>query len=255
MVDFEKLRTKKKAVEVFEPSEIFRRLPKPAGINDLYTSQAEVLQSWFGRRNERDVVLKLHTGGGKTLVGLLVGQSTLNETKEPVLYLTPTVQLVDQTMEKARAHGVSAVRYETGQPLNDDFVNAKAMMVATCKALFNGRSKFGIRGGSQPLSAAAVMLDDAYAAFSVVRESFTLEVDSSEDRDRYLSLAALFRKAFKDANRLGTFDDVVSGADYGVLEIPYWAWREQLDGVSVPRHALRCGPETSVTSPLRWPYF
>ncbi len=49
MVDFEKVRTKKKTAEVIEPSEIFRRLPKPAGINDLYTSQAEVLQSWFDR--------------------------------------------------------------------------------------------------------------------------------------------------------------------------------------------------------------
>ena len=231
MVDFEKLRKKKKTAEAIEPSEIFRRLPKPAGINDLYTSQAEVLQSWFERRQERDVVLKLHTGGGKTLVGLLIGQSTLNEMKEPVLYLAPTVQLVSQTIEKARAHGISAVRYETGQPLNDDFVNARAVMVATYKALFNGRSKFGVRGGSQPLSAAAVILDDAHAAFSVVRESFTLEIDGSEDRERYLSLAALFRKSFKDANRLGTFDDVVSGADYGVLEIPYWAWREQLDSV------------------------
>jgi len=25
--------------------------------------------------------------------------------------------------------------------------------------------------------------------------------------------------------------------------------------VSVPGHALRCGPETSVTSPLRWRWF
>lgn len=74
-------------------------------------------------------------------------------------------------------------------------------------------------------------MDDAHAAFSVVRESFTLEVDGGDDRDRYLSLAALFRNAFREANRLGTFDDVVSGADYGVLEIPYWAWREQLDAV------------------------
>lgn len=49
MVDFDKLRTKKKKAKAIEPSEIFRRLPKPPGINDLYTSQAEVLQTWFER--------------------------------------------------------------------------------------------------------------------------------------------------------------------------------------------------------------
>ena len=76
MVDFDKLRTQKKKPKVIEPTEIFRRLPKPPGINDLYTSQAEVLNAWFLRRMEKDVVVKLHTGGGKTLVGLLMAQST-----------------------------------------------------------------------------------------------------------------------------------------------------------------------------------
>ena len=90
MVDFNRLRTRKQKPRVIDPLEIFRRLPKASGINDLYTSQAEVLQSWFERRSERDTVLKLHTGGGKTLVGLLAAQSTLNELSEPVLHLTPT---------------------------------------------------------------------------------------------------------------------------------------------------------------------
>ena len=183
LVDFDKLRTKKQKPKPIEPIEIFRRLPKPAGINDLYTSQAEVLQDWFAKRATRDVILELHTGGGKTLVGLLMAQSTLNETTEPVLYLTPTQQLVTQTLAKAKAHGgIPAVPYKTGQPLDDDFVNAKAVMVATYKALFNGRSKFGVRGLSQPRKVAAVILDDAHVAFSVVRDSFSLKVNSSRKR-------------------------------------------------------------------------
>ncbi|MFU1980817.1 hypothetical protein [Bordetella hinzii] len=84
MVDFAQLRTQKKKATQTEPLEIFRRLPKPPGINDLYTSQAEVLDTWYQRRKQRDIVLKLHTGGGKTLVGLLMAQSTINETNEPV---------------------------------------------------------------------------------------------------------------------------------------------------------------------------
>ncbi|MCM0084537.1 DEAD/DEAH box helicase [Geomonas sp. Red32] len=162
MVDFDKLRVKPKKPKAIEPFEIFRRLPKPEGINDLYTSQAEVLQSWFGRRNERDVVLKLHTGGGKTLVGLLMAQSSINETGEPALYLAPTVQLVNQTIEKANAHGIPAVAYQPGKPLHDDFLNANAVMVATYKALFNGRSKFGLRGKSSPIRVSAIILDDAH---------------------------------------------------------------------------------------------
>lgn len=231
MVDFNKLKTKKKKGKAIEPSEIFRRLPKPPGINDLYTSQAEVLHAWFENRQVRDTVLKLHTGGGKTLVGLLMAQSTLNETSEPVLYLASTVQLVNQTVDKAKAIGINAVAYERGRPLNDDFVNANAIMIGTYKALFNGRSKFGLRGDALPQKASAVILDDAHAAFSVVRESFTLDIKSEEDRDRYESLAGLFRKAFKETDKIGTFDDIIDGSEYSVIEVPYWAWHEQIDAV------------------------
>lgn len=231
MVDFKKLKSQKSKPKSINPTEIFRRLPKPEGINDLYASQTEILQKWFDRRNERDIVLKLHTGGGKTLVGLLIAQSTQNETGEPVLYLAPTRQLVQQTLEKAEKLGVSAVPYKTGQPLDDDFVNGKAIMVATYKALFNGKSKFGIRGEANPLKLAAVILDDAHAAFSVVRDSFTLEIKTENNYSRYTELADLFRKSFKDIDKLGTLEDIMSGSDYSILEVPYWSWHEQLDAI------------------------
>lgn len=247
MVDFNKLRSQATRVAPVDPLEIFRRVPKPQGINDLYTSQAEVLEAWFKRRNERDTVVKLHTGGGKTLVGLLMAQSTLNELKEPVLYLAPTTQLVNQTMEKARSLGMTAVPYVVGQPLADDFVNGKGIMVASYKALFNGFSKFGVRGGRMPVRAGAVILDDAHVAFSVVRESFTLEVSSKNDQDRYNNLCSLFRPAFRDIDRLGTFDDTVSGLSNIVVEVPYWAWHEQIDAA---RALLRGnGSDT----PFAWP--
>src|SRR5690625_5073327 len=202
MVDFKKLKSQKTKPRSSNPTEIFRRLPKPEGINDLYTSQTEILQSWFNRRNEQDIVLKLHTGGGKTLVGLLMAQSTQNETGEPVLYLAPTKQLVQQTLEKAEELGISAVPYVTGKALDEDFVNGKAIMVGTYKALFNGKSKLGLRGDVNPQKVAAVILDDAHAAFSVVRDSFTLKVENKDTR--YLKLIDLFRKSFKDIDKLGT---------------------------------------------------
>ncbi|MFP3325138.1 hypothetical protein R0K05_18940, partial [Planococcus sp. SIMBA_160] len=66
MVDFKKLKSKKTKPKSINPVEIFRRLPKPDGINDLYTSQTEILEKWLEQRNNRDTVVKLHTGGGKT---------------------------------------------------------------------------------------------------------------------------------------------------------------------------------------------
>src|SRR5690606_38874062 len=168
-----------------------------------------------------------HTGGGKTLVGLLLAQSTLNETGEPVLYLAPTTQLVQQTLEKAEAIGIPAVPYKKGQPLDEEFTNGKAIMVGTYKALFNGKSKFGIRGEVNPQRVSAVILDDAHASFSVVRDSFTLDVVAKDNYTRYIELIDLFRKSFKEIDKLGTLEDIVEGSDYSVLEVPYWAWHEQ----------------------------
>ncbi|MBD1904045.1 DEAD/DEAH box helicase family protein [Trichocoleus sp. FACHB-6] len=231
MVDFKKLRESKTQSIVIEPIEIFRRLPKPPGINDVYISQAQVLEAWFNRRNERDIVIKLHTGGGKTLVGLLIAQSILNEHREPVIYLSPTVQLVRQTLEKAQQYSIPAVTYEKSTDFPDEFLAGKSVLICTYQALFNGRSRFGVRGGSQALMAAAIILDDAHVAFSTMRDMFTLRVDVSSDSDSYTHLTNIFRNDFQMLGKSGTFDDLVSGKENGILEVPYWSWQAKSEQV------------------------
>jgi replicative superfamily II helicase len=159
---------------------------KPAGINDLYASQAEVLDGWFGRRTEQDIVVKLHTGGGKTLVGLLMAQSVMNETGEPVIYLAPTRQLVLQVLGKSQEYGIAALTYVPKQPLPAEFYDGKAVLVGAYEALFNGRSKFGVRGSPQEIvKAGAIILDDAHVALGSVREAFTLNIPAKDHQDVY----------------------------------------------------------------------
>lgn len=225
MVDFKKLRESKTQPTVIEPIEIFRRLPKPPGINDLYTSQAQVLEEWFSRRNERDLVIKLHTGGGKTLVGLLIAQSVLSEHHEPVVYLSPTEQLVQQIFQKASEYSISAVTYKKGVDLPEDFLSGKSVLICTYHALFNARSKFGVRGIGSSLEAAAIIFDDAHVAFSTVRDAFTLRIDRNTSSTGYEHLTNIFRNDFKELGKIGTFDDIVSRADSAILEVPYWSWK------------------------------
>jgi replicative superfamily II helicase len=123
MVDFTKLRSERKQTVPTDPAAIFQRLPKPPHINDLWDGQSKALTAWNDRRQESDLVIKLNTEGGKTLVGLLIAQSLLNELREPVVYLCPNNQLVEQTLEKASEVGLSAVRYG-GTELDAEFLNA-----------------------------------------------------------------------------------------------------------------------------------
>ena len=228
MVDFKRLRKSKPQGSAANPREIFNGLPKPPGINDLYASQAEVLEAWFRRRDDQDIVIKLHTGGGKTLVALLIAQSVMNETGEPVLYLTPTNQLVTQVLEQSRAYGIPTVRYRKGVPLPSEFQDARSVLVGAYATLFNGRSKFGVRGSSSGyVDVGAIVLDDAHVAISSVRDAFTLTVKAADHPDVYRELADRFRPAFKDVGRLGIFNDIVAGREFGVIEVPSRAWNSK----------------------------
>lgn len=78
-----------KRAHLLEPRDIFAALPDKRWPR-LRAEQGEVLKAWFARRTERDLVIKQNTGGGKTLVGLLIGQSSLNEGSDPSSTWCPT---------------------------------------------------------------------------------------------------------------------------------------------------------------------
>lgn len=126
MVDFRKLREERKPANPIDPVDIFRALPKPGRVRDLYTTQHDVLTEWFKRSQEgrKDIVIKLPTGGGKTLVNLLIAQSMLNERKELVLYLVPNHQLLQQVVKEAGDFSIPAVGLAPKQDLPSDALAA-----------------------------------------------------------------------------------------------------------------------------------
>ncbi len=63
---------------------------------------------WFAHRSQTDTIVKMNKGAGKTLVGLLMLQSSLNEDVGPALYLCPTKQLVEQVVQQAAAYGIDS---------------------------------------------------------------------------------------------------------------------------------------------------
>ena len=77
MVDFNKLLNEVATPAPLNPADIFHSLPRAdTKYEYLRDVQGEVLKAWHNRRKERDIVIKMNTGSGKTLVGLLMLQST-----------------------------------------------------------------------------------------------------------------------------------------------------------------------------------
>lgn len=76
MVDFAILNRQAEASLPTAPRDLCEQLPKNAsGYGYLRVVQAQVLTNWDLRRRERDLVIKVNTGGGKTIDERAKGQS------------------------------------------------------------------------------------------------------------------------------------------------------------------------------------
>ena len=90
-----------------EPREIFMTLPQKSRQYEYPRDvQTEVWKKWFDRRNETNSIIKMNTASGKTVVGLMILQSCLNEGKGPAIYVVPDNYLVEQVCEEAAKLGI-----------------------------------------------------------------------------------------------------------------------------------------------------
>jgi len=118
--DFSKIKPRKKEALPVDPIELFQKLKvSDPGINDLWLAQGDALRKWHDNRLKDDVGIVLNTGAGKTLVGLLIAQSLVNETRNKVLYACSSIQLVEQTAEKAKGYGLDVTTYFHREFSND----------------------------------------------------------------------------------------------------------------------------------------
>lgn len=187
MVDFGKRLAKKTVTKPIDPIQIYASLDRAHDKGPLRPAQEAVLQAWNARQaTNRDLVVKLHTGQGKTLVGLLMLQSRLNAGKGPVVYLCPDHFLIAQTCDQAKQFGIRVCTADDDLP--DEFLNSSAILVTSVQKLFNGLTKFGLNKSS--IDVDTVLMDDAHACADRIREACRIRIPS--DEPAYASLKTLF---------------------------------------------------------------
>ncbi len=166
------------AGSAIDPKQLFRVLPKPQGSPYRFPHdiQSEVWDKWFDRRNERDLVVKMNTGSGKTVIGLVILKSSLNEGKGPAVYLVPDTQLKSQVQKTAEGLGIAWTE-DLDDPI---FRQSQAVLITTVHTMFNGRSRFGVRGSTgRPIQVGTVVIDDAHACIPIVEHQFSMEIPSA----------------------------------------------------------------------------
>lgn len=221
MIDFSKKLGAKPKEKKINPLEIYAGLDRKTDAGPLRPTQERVLQEWnANRRNEKNLIVKLNTGEGKTLIGLLMLQSLLNEKGEPCLYLCPNDYLVEQTCKEAEKFGINVCQFSQIERgiIPVDFLNGKKILVATVQKMFNGKTVFGINANYERVG--SVVLDDSHACIDSIKSSFSIRI--KKDNDLYDELLELFYDDLKKQAQ-GTLIDIENGSSE-LLQIPYWAW-------------------------------
>ena len=214
--------TKAKAIE---PREIFMTLPSKApGYGYPRDVQSEVWKKWFDIRNEKNVILKMNTGSGKTVVGLIMLQSCLNEEKGPAIYVVPDNYLVKQVIDEAKRLGISA----TADKDDYNYSNSKAILVTSIQTIVNGHSYFGMReSGNYPIG--SIIIDDVHACLDKITSQFMIKINA--ETDAYKELIAIFSPSLKDYNP-NNYINIVEMKDWQkIMLVPYWEWQRQQDNI------------------------
>ena len=212
-----------------DPQKIFNKLTLRGSIENIWQPQAEALTEWQENRSDQDVVVQMNTGGGKTLVGLLIAQSLVNETKGHVLYVCPNNQLVEQIVDHAKEIGLTpASRYKSIWYGRDDFETGNTFCVTNYASVFNGRSIFNNE------NIAALVFDDAHVAENAIRGQFTVKVPRGHDA--FSKILHLFREYFTNSSQAERFEDITEGRFTSVLFVPMfilWQCSQQLRTILV----------------------
>jgi hypothetical protein len=228
---------------LLRPRDIFAALPNRSWPY-LRQEQGEVLEKWFARRDDRDIIIKQNTGGGKTAVGLLIAKSTLNEGTGKAVYLAPDTYLAARVREEAASLGLATV----SEPADPAFRSQQAILVATFQKLINGRSVFGVVGDDrEPVDLGIVVVDDAHAALATTEGQFRLTVPASSPA--YEGLVALFA-ADLQAQSYKTWEDIRTGEWTATARIPFWSWADRQPDVMKLLHPHRNEPDFMFTWPL-----
>ncbi|HYI01660.1 DEAD/DEAH box helicase [Hyalangium sp.] len=228
MVDFRKRLGGGSGKQPLDPLEIYNGLDRASDKGELRRAQEAVLKEWHSKaRAKKDVIVKLHTGQGKTLIGLLVLQSKINEKLGPALYLCPDNFLVEQTALQAQQFGFNCETIGGGDELPANFIEGKSILITSVQKVFNGLTKFGLHGRATKVG--AVVIDDVHACINSIRDACTIRL--SRGSQAYSDLVNLFSSSLESQGQ-GSYADLVNGVYEALLPVPYWDWIDRTSDIA-----------------------
>ena len=228
--------------DVLDPREIFKLLTrKDSKYSYLRDVQSEVLQKWFEGKDQKDIVLKMNTGSGKTIVGLLILKSCLNEDVGPAVYITPDRYLTKQVTKEAKSLGIVVTN-----DIDPSFLKGESIFVGNISKLINGKSVFGVSRKEKPIG--SIIIDDVHACLSKTDEQFTIKLPNSNEI--YNSLLNIFENTMKQQSTNNFLEIKNNDPHANVMTVPFWTWQEKIEQVEKIFYPKRDMEEIQFQYPL-----
>lgn len=202
---------------ITDPRDIYSSL-NGRRFSRLRPEQNEVLECWYQRREETDLVIKQNTGSGKTLTGLLIAQSGLNEKIGPSIYLVPDNFLASQVVSEAKLASIPV----TQDSNNQDFLASKAILVINFYKLLNGRSALA------KTALGTVIIDDAHAALANSDNLFRVSIP--QECKAFTQLLKLFKNQLKQQSAKA-YSEICDGEFSRPIRVPARAVKEHADEI------------------------
>lgn len=220
MIDFSKLSNFKQNKEI-NPRDLFMSLPsKDSQYAYLRDVQAEVLKQWYDNRNLKNNIIKMNTGSGKTVVALMILQSSLNENIGNAVYVVPDQYLVNQVIIEAQKLGIKTTTTET----DPDFLSKKSILVINVHKLVNGKSVFGMRRDSNiPID--TLLFDDVHSCIETINQQFTLLI--KQNCTAFGDIMKLLEGPIKSYSEDVHYNLFSNSKQFYDILLPFWIWQDK----------------------------
>jgi len=231
MIDLNRIAKTKQIAKSSNPVDIYNSSDRFSTTGPLRDTQKTILLDWYKNHfDQHDTIIKMHTGEGKTLVGLLILQSRLNEKRSPCVYICSNDYLVEQVCDDARKFGISVCRIGEDRELPDEFLSGKKILVINAYKMFNGLSKFGVMNENYE-KINTIIVDDSHTCIDVIKSASTIILKNDIDSGIiYRSLITLFEEDLIE-QREGSYAAMSDGDQSIIMVVPYWKWCDKKEDV------------------------
>ena len=212
-----------KSSNITSPKDLFMSLKRGYKFQYLWDVQSDVLSKWNSIRKEKDIIVKMNTGAGKTLVALLILQSLSNENGGNSIYVVPDNFLKEQVKNTATELGLRVTTDKDSM----DFLQKNYILLINANELVNGKSAFGMRKANN-INIDNIIIDDAHTCIATIKNQFSIKIN--KESSLYNKILATFKMPIARYMHISEKNllDKLSEFSREHINIPYWIWNDNV---------------------------